>query len=413
MKTDQIIKTHYKVSDFIAWAKASTLVLSPLFQRRSVWPAGAKSYLIDTIVRGLPIPIIFLRERKTNLDTLQAEREVVDGQQRIRTILSFIQPKLIKGFKQDTDAFTIRRAHNKPLAGLPFGELPEAVRQSILDYQFSVHILPSSVDDREVLQIFARMNSTGLKLNDQELRNAAFYGEMKTSMYSISAEQLQRWREWGILTETQISRMLEVEITSEFAQFMISGIVGKTQKAIDTLYKDFDDRWDERSEVERRFRHCMDEIDRTVGSEIAQTVFRNRAGFFALFCVVYGLAFGIASGLTRKKAESLPSSFKALALKTSDAVQQAKAPEQVLESLARRTTQGVTSNGYQLLTLSRQPCLSRQIHCRMHMSRGCAASSRRARRLNICFEVDMSRDMMQHCFTREYSCDLSLRSKVL
>src|ERR1035437_5113922 len=233
MQTDQITKTNYKVSDFIAWAKTSTLVLSPLFQRRSVWPTGAKSYLMDTILSGFPIPIIFLRERKTNLDTLEAKREVVDGQQRIRTILTFIQPSLIKGFDPLKDGFTIKKTHNRDLADMPFKDLPEGVRQGILDYQFSVHILPSSVDDREVLQIFARMNSTGLKLNPQELRNAAFYGEMKTSMYSISAEQLQRWRQWRILTESQISRMGEVEITSEFAQFMIRGVVGKTQRAID------------------------------------------------------------------------------------------------------------------------------------------------------------------------------------
>lgn len=338
MKTNQINKTNYKVSDFISWAKASTLVLSPSFQRRSVWPAGAKSYLIDTIVRGLPIPIIFLREQKTDLDSLEPRREVVDGQQRIRTILSFIQPSLIKGFDPEKDGFKIKKAHNKDLADTAFKDLPPGVRQSILDYQFSVHVLPSSVDDREVLQIFARMNSTGLKLNPQELRNAAFFGEMKTSMYAISAEQLPRWRKWRVLTEAQISRMGEVEITSEFAQLMIKGIVGKTQKALDSLYKEFDDKWDECSEVERRFRHCMDEIDNTVGSDLANTSFKNRAAFHGLFCVVYDAAFGLGSPLARKKATPLPSAFREDLLKTSDTIQNSKAPEKVLESLARRTT---------------------------------------------------------------------------
>ncbi len=182
------------------------------------------------------------------------------------------------------------------------------------------------------------MNSTGLKLNAQELRNAAFYGEMKTSMYAISAEQLQRWRNWRILTESQISRMGEVEITSEFAQLMLKGIVGKTQNAIDNLYREFDDKWDTRPEVERRFRHCMDEIDDILGSEIANTSFRNRAGFHGLFCVVYDIVFGIGSSLGRRKAEPLPASFKAILLKVSDAIQSQKAPEAVMESLARRTT---------------------------------------------------------------------------
>ena len=239
MQTHQISKTHYKVSDFITWAKAGSLILSPSFQRRSVWPKGAKSYLLDTIVKGLPIPIIFLREQKTDLESFEPRREVVDGQQRIRTLFAFILPALLKDFDSNRDDFTIASAHNKPLAGQPFKKLPVTVRETILDYQFSVHVLPSSVDDREVLQIFARMNATGLKLNHQELRNAAFFGEFKSSMYEISAEQLPRWRKWRIFTESQISRMAEVETTSEFAQLMIKGIVGKTQTALRKLYADF------------------------------------------------------------------------------------------------------------------------------------------------------------------------------
>lgn len=54
-------------------------MLSPQFQRKSVWKAGTKSYLIDTMVRGLPIPIIFLRDRYVDLKTLEPKREVIDS----------------------------------------------------------------------------------------------------------------------------------------------------------------------------------------------------------------------------------------------------------------------------------------------------------------------------------------------
>ena len=338
MQTHQVSKTNYKVSDFIAWAKARTLILSPSFQRRPLWPVGAKSFLLDTIVRGFPIPIIFLREQKTDLNTLEPKREVVDGQQRIRTLLAFVLPTAVKNFDPDRDSFTIKSAHNKELAGKAFKDLPSEVRQNILDYQFSVHILSSSVDDREVLQIFARMNATGFKLNAQELRNAAFFGEFKTSMYAISAEQLPRWRKWRIFTEAQIARMAEVEITSEFAQLMMKGVVGKTQKAIDTLYEELEDEWPERAEVERRFRHCMEELDNTVGADLANTQFRNRAPFHGLFAAVYNAAFDIGSALKKKKSEPLPANFKARVLKISDTIHDVKAPDKVLEALARRTT---------------------------------------------------------------------------
>ena len=67
MKNWETFKTTYKVSDFLSWQRSKTLELRPSFQRRPVWQPGAKSYLLDTIIRGLPIPIIFLREQKTDL----------------------------------------------------------------------------------------------------------------------------------------------------------------------------------------------------------------------------------------------------------------------------------------------------------------------------------------------------------
>jgi hypothetical protein len=158
-------------------------------------------------------------------------------------------------------------------------------------------------------------------------------------MYEISAEQLPSWRKWHTFRESQISRMAEVEITSEFAQLMIKGIVGKTQKAIDTIYHEREEAWPERGEVERRFRHCMELLDDTVGDDLANTAFTNRAAFHGLFSVVYDGCFEIGSTLTKKKkAETLPTAFRTRMLRVSDAISNETATERVLESLARRTT---------------------------------------------------------------------------
>ena len=59
------------------------------------------------------------------------------------------------------------------------------------------------------------MNSTGVKLNAQELRNAEFFGEFKEVCYELATEQLNRWRHWGIFSPDRIARMMEVELTSE------------------------------------------------------------------------------------------------------------------------------------------------------------------------------------------------------
>src|SRR5437764_1428576 len=92
----QITQTTYRVSDFVSWQRTGSLELSPSFQRRPVWENGAKSLLIDTISRGFPMPVLFLRDSPSGLDTMEPVREVVDGQQRIRTVMSFVAPNLLQ-----------------------------------------------------------------------------------------------------------------------------------------------------------------------------------------------------------------------------------------------------------------------------------------------------------------------------
>lgn len=338
MKTWEMVKTIYTVGDFVSWQKNHTLVLSPSFQRRQVWTAGAKSFLIDTIMRGLPIPIIFLREQKTDLTSLESKREVVDGQQRIRTLITYIAPGFLADYKPERDFFEVLKAHNHEIAGKPFAELPDDVRQRILDYQFSVHILPSSVDDREVLQIFARMNSTGVKLNDQELRNAKFFGAFKTSIFDLASEQLPRWRTWKIFTEYNIARMEEAELTSEFALLMLKGITGKTQSAIERIYLEKDVEFQEQEEIERRFRYVMDLIEDKFGEEIRFTPYRKKTLFYSLFAVLYDICYGLKSPLDKHKPKTVQPEIISKIKQAGDRIHNKTAPDSVMEAVARRTT---------------------------------------------------------------------------
>ena len=78
----------YPISDLLTWMDERTLILNAEFQRRSVWPPAAKTYLIDTILQKRPMPNIYIRTQ-TNLKTRRNYREVVDGQQRLRAIHDF------------------------------------------------------------------------------------------------------------------------------------------------------------------------------------------------------------------------------------------------------------------------------------------------------------------------------------
>ena len=68
----------YNILDYLNWFRQNELDLKPRYQRNPVWDLKAKSYLIDTIIRGLPIPQIFIRQI-IDTRTMKSKREVVDG----------------------------------------------------------------------------------------------------------------------------------------------------------------------------------------------------------------------------------------------------------------------------------------------------------------------------------------------
>lgn len=328
--------TTYRVRDFISWQKNGTLELSPKFQRRPVWKPGAKSFLIDTILRGLPVPIIFLREKIGDISDLEPSREVVDGQQRLRTIFSFIRPSLLKDFDSSRDSFLVSEKHNKHFCKKQFSNLPEDIQRSILDYTFSVHVLPAGVDDREVLQIFSRMNSTGVKLNNQELRNAEFIGEMKTSIYNSSIGQLYKWRDWKVFTENSISRMEEVELVSEIYQFMLDGIVSKSQKSLNTMYHEYEEEFKDRDEAEKRFNMIMDLIDDELGKDISETIFSLPKYFFLLYCYIYQNIFGFGELTEKRKPTKSKAKIKNSLVAITKDVEEERLDKSLLELIQKR-----------------------------------------------------------------------------
>lgn len=321
MNMDQmrIATTVFKVSDFLSWQRGETLTLSPSFQRRAVWSSTMKSYLIDTVVRGLPMPAIIIREvLDPSTGSVEAIREVVDGQQRLRTLFSFIRPSLLQDYNKDKDYFRVKKTHNSVIASKLFTELPEDIQRRLLSYEFSVQVLPIGTDDRTVLQIFARLNSTGLRANSQELRNASFFGEFKSCMYELAYEQLTRWRGWGIFNETSIARMDEVETTSELVLLMFDGVEGKSQRRTDEKYAALDDDFPTKGVITDRFQNVMNTIDDTLSPDLRTMAFSRRALFYVLFAFFYDEMYGLGSKLENVRPKVVKKAVNVGVQKASD-----------------------------------------------------------------------------------------------
>lgn len=337
MRRFDIQPTQFRVADFIGWQRDGTLELNPTFQRRSVWKEGARSYFIDTIARGLPVPLVIIREH-IDLRSQSAIREVVDGQQRLRSVFSFVDESLLKNFVSRRERFTVRLEHNPELAGKVFAELGPENQKNILGYRFSVQILPSEIEDRDVLQIFARLNSTGMRLNAQELRNAAWFGQFKTQMYEIAYRQLERWLSWRVFSDDQISRMLEVELTSDLVVNIIKGLSGKSQRVLDRHYEIYDASFPDGPEIARRLQAVMDSIDALYGGELAKSSFTRQMHFFTLFVYLYDRMFGLKTSLDKRPSRALRPGLAERLAEVDRRFRTGKLPSAVLEAVSGAAT---------------------------------------------------------------------------
>ena len=136
----------YCINDFREWEQREELLLAPKFQRRSVWSDKARSYLIDTIIKGFPISKIFMRH-DVDPKTKKSVREIVDGQQRLKTILNYL-----------SDGFKLSKTHNRKYGGKYFSQLPDNIQKDMLQYQISVDVLLGA-EDPVILDVFARLNT--------------------------------------------------------------------------------------------------------------------------------------------------------------------------------------------------------------------------------------------------------------
>ena len=281
----------YSINDFLEWHDKGQLILSPKFQRRSVWTDNAKSYLIDTIVRGKPIPKVFIRQ-SINVSSRQSIREIVDGQQRLRTIISFLN-----------DGFMINKRHNEEFGGYYFSQLdsvnPE-IQAIILNYEISADLLVN-LPDAEILDIFSRLNSYSVTLNEQERINANHFGPFKILADNISHKYNDFWLNNNIINSQNVLRMGDVTLVSDLLIAMCDGI--QTKKQIKSYYSKYENDFPYEEKVLRRnFDNTISVISNIFNGDLKSTEFKRIHVFYTLFTSIYHMIYGIKNiGLPQKE----------------------------------------------------------------------------------------------------------------
>lgn len=230
----------YSIADFYEWHKNGLLELVPDFQRRIVWSEKAKSYLIDTILRGRPIPKILISQQLQGTRTV---RVVVDGQQRLRAILEFINGD-----------FAISRAHSEEIAGKRYPTLSTIVQRDFLQYELGVDVL-FNMTYEDLLDVFARINSYTVTLNKQEKLNALYLGYFKQHAFKLGYKYVDYFVRSGVLTKANVTRMGEAELSSDLLMALVDGV--QTNKSIEKYYKKYEDDIGSLVQSRKRFDKTM------------------------------------------------------------------------------------------------------------------------------------------------------------
>lgn len=191
------------------------IILQPDFQRQYVWDEKAGTLFIDSLIRKIPIPNIFCA------DTKDGKWEIIDGQQRVTTVLSFVLGD--KFGEQDVNfkKLSASKQFDENIRGKTFGELTKDQQDIIMKTNIRVVVLGNLEKEPDMkYELFKRLNTGACRLNDMEIRKCIFRSEYFSKLEELSTEDKFK-KIIGIesMTGKKKKRMEGVNVVLQFAGF--------------------------------------------------------------------------------------------------------------------------------------------------------------------------------------------------
>ena len=233
--------TSIKIRQIITQLKERKLVPRPQFQRRLVWTSVDKIRFIDTVLRGYPFPEIYVANGPVDVDTGEGQQLLVDGQQRVTTLAAY--------FQGDPSTFGT--------AISPYTTLEKEEKESFLNYDVAVRDL-GSVSEAEVIEVFKRINSTNYSLNEIEVNNAIYAGELMRLASNLSTHEF--FETHRIFRPSDIKRMGDVRFMLLIVITMIGGYFNRDD-VLERYLIDYNELFPERDVINDRLEECFDYID--------------------------------------------------------------------------------------------------------------------------------------------------------
>lgn len=198
----------FTLQGFVEKYRRRTLIV-PRYQRRFVWNIKQSSLLIESFLRGLPVPPVYLYANENN------EQLVVDGQQRLLSIVYFFDgyfdPK--QGDKRRVFSLTGLNERS-PYSGRTYEDLKdtdEAAYNKLNDAVLRAFIIKQldPKDDSSVYEVFKRLNTGGTQLAGQEIRNCIYHGPFNDLLIEMNSSNAWR-RVFGKLSQDRRQRDVEL-----------------------------------------------------------------------------------------------------------------------------------------------------------------------------------------------------------
>jgi hypothetical protein len=234
------------------------LNLNPPYQRKFIWSLSDQQTLIQSIIKGYAIPNIFLHEINKDL------YEMVDGQQRTRTILGFID-----------NQFTT-------FDGISYDNL---INQSVINnYIIPVTIIESIESNEYIEDFYSLVNRSGVKLNRPELKKAEFF-DTKFLKLITELSNNEHFKSLELFTDITAKRMTDVDFISELVTYLIEGISDKKIK-VDKVFEN-DITGDQYTKTKLHFESILNVFNElNLLFPIKKTRYKQRNDFYTLFSFI-------------------------------------------------------------------------------------------------------------------------------
>ncbi|ADK81284.1 DUF262 domain-containing protein [Sediminispirochaeta smaragdinae] len=275
----KIIRNTMNIADLYKYYTDEELIINKEYQReRGLWPNNSRSFFIDTIIKGFPFPKITLLQ-KIDLKTKRSIREIIDGQQRCTSIIDFIDNK-----------FKLSKISSE-YPNIIFSELSDDDKSNFLSYEISVDTAVGASRD-EVIEIFRRINSYTLPLNKPEQRHATYQGYFKWFIKDVIERYTPILEDYKILSQRDISRMIDADLFTELCQLIIEGIVTRSVSKLDNLYKINDKDFIYGDEIKSKLFLTLDFI-KTELKDLLEKELLSGFNFYSLFAALLYNNWGI------------------------------------------------------------------------------------------------------------------------